>query len=152
MLQFNATFLVAMFSFIVFIIIMDRILYKPISKIVNERDEFINNNYAEAHETTLKSDNIHKDREEKLVKTKADSRKIISDKVEIAHKEAKEKTEAAMFKSRSEINLAKENLHAQELETQDKLQDSITNLAESITEKLLGERVPIDNAEIINKV
>lgn len=152
MLEFNATFLVAMFSFILFIIIMDRILYKPVSRIVNEREEFINKNYTEARETNLKSDNIHKNREEKLMQTKNDARKIISDKVDSAHKEAKEKTEAAMQKSRTEINNAKENLHAIAVDTQEKLQDSISDLAESITEKILGEKFPIDNAEIINKV
>ena len=152
MLQFNATFLVAMFSFIVFIIIMDKILFKPVSKIVNEREEFINKNYDEARETNIKSETIHKNREEKLLQTKADARKIISDKVDAAHKESKEKTETAMQKSRNEINNAKENLHASAVETQEKLQDSISDLAESITEKILGEKFPIDNAEIINKV
>lgn len=152
MLQFNATFLVAMFSFILFIIIMDKILYKPISKIVNERDEFINKNYAEAQETNQKSENIHKEHEEKLIKSKSDSRKLISDRVDAAHKEAKQKTEAAILKSREEINQAKDNLHAKELETQELLQSDITNLAESITAKLLGENIPINNPEIINKV
>lgn len=152
MLQFNATFLVAMFSFIVFIIIMDRILYKPISRIVNERDEFINGNYAAAQESTSKAEKIHKEREEKLLKTKSDSRKIISAKVQDAHKESKENIEAAMLKSREEINNSKENLHIQEVATQEKLQESILNLAESITEKLLGQKIPIDNTEIINKV
>ena len=107
MLQFNATFLVAMFSFIVFIMIMNKILYKPISKIVNEREGFINSNYAEAKETTEKSENILKERDEKLVQTKTESRKIISDKVQTAHKEAKIQTEAVMKKSREEISKAK---------------------------------------------
>lgn len=152
MLQFNATFLVAMFSFIVFILIMDRILYKPISKIVNEREDFINKNYKEAQENTCESERIHKDREEKLLKSKADSRKIISDKVEAACIEAKQRTEAAVLKSREEINKAKENLNAEEVKTQEELQSSVSNLAEAITEKLLGEKFSIDNAEIVNKV
>ena len=33
MLEFNATFFVAMFSFIIFMIMMNAILYKPITRI-----------------------------------------------------------------------------------------------------------------------
>lgn len=152
MLQFNATFLVAMFSFILFIIIMDRILYKPISKIVNEREDFINKNYKEAQENTAETERIHKDREQKLLKSKADSRKIISEKVDAARKEAKMRTEAAVHKSREEITRAKENLNAEEVKTQEKLQSSVPALAEAITEKLLGQKFSIDNSELINKV
>ena len=152
MLQFNATFLVAMFSFVVFIMIMNKILYKPILKIVNEREGFINSNYADAKETTEKSENILKERDEKLVQTKTESRKIISGKVQTAHKEAKIQTEAVMKKSREEISRAKETMQGEEVQLQNALGGKISNLAETITEKLLGEHIPVDSSEIVNKV
>lgn len=152
MLQFNATFIVAMLSFVVFIIIMDRILYKPISAIVNERDEFINGNYKEAEENSLKSENIRKDRDDKLLKAHTDSRKIITDKVDAAHKTAKNRTEAAVMKSREEINLAKSDLNSKQQQIEAEVQKDMINLAETITDKLLGQHIPIDESEIVNKV
>ena len=44
MFEFNATFLVAMISFVVFIIIMNAILYKPILSIIEERQAYIDKN------------------------------------------------------------------------------------------------------------
>ena len=49
MLEFNATFFVAMFSFIIFMLMMNSILYKPLSKIVEQREGIINGNYSDAH-------------------------------------------------------------------------------------------------------
>ena len=50
MIEFNATFLVAMLSFVVFIMIMNAIFYRPILNIMRKRDEYINSNYDEAKE------------------------------------------------------------------------------------------------------
>lgn len=149
MLQFNATFWVAMFSFIVFIIIMDRILYKPISKIVNERDEFIAKNYKDAEKNQAESTAIRKNREDRLLKSKTDARKIISEKVDFANKTAKEKTENAILESRKEISSIKENLQNKEQEVLNNLEENISDIADSITDKLLNGNLSDNN---INKV
>ena len=47
-MEFNATFLVSAISFIVFTILMNKILYAPLEKIVDERENFINGNYSDA--------------------------------------------------------------------------------------------------------
>ena len=45
MLEFNATFIVAIISFAVFIVIMNAIFYRPILEIIKKRDDYINSNY-----------------------------------------------------------------------------------------------------------
>ena len=47
-MEFNATFIVAFVSFIIFTVIMNLILYKPLSKVVAQRQQFIDENYEEA--------------------------------------------------------------------------------------------------------
>ena len=46
MVEFNATFLIAMLSFVVFIMIMNAIFYNPILDIMRKREEYINSNYT----------------------------------------------------------------------------------------------------------
>ena len=48
MLEFNATFFIAMVSFIIFIMIMNAILYKPLERITKERKDFIDKNNEKA--------------------------------------------------------------------------------------------------------
>ena len=47
MMEFNATFLIAMLSFVVFIMIMNAIFYNPIC-IIRKREDYINSNYEDA--------------------------------------------------------------------------------------------------------
>ena len=95
MLEFNATFLVSMISFIVFIIIMNAIFYKPILGVIEERENFINDHYNDA-------------------------------------KNSKDK----------------------EVQTAEELKNNVKDLAESISSKILGENITIDNIDydIVNKV
>ena len=60
-MEFNATFIAALVSFIVFIIIMNWILYKPISDIVEKRKKFIDENNNEAKNNSEKSKVILQD-------------------------------------------------------------------------------------------
>ena len=65
-MEFNATFLIATISFIVFVIIMNFIFYKPIEKIVNERENFVDDNYTEAKKNNLTSQKLIDDYNKKI--------------------------------------------------------------------------------------
>ena len=43
-------------------------------------------------------------------------------------------------------------MQGEEVQLQNVLGGKISNLAETITEKLLGEHIPVDSSEIVNKV
>ena len=49
-MEFNATFLATIISFIVFVFLMNRILYAPVLNIMSERKAYINGNYKAAEE------------------------------------------------------------------------------------------------------
>ena len=50
MIEFNATFIVSMISFVVFIFIMNMIFYKPILTIIRKRENYIKDNYDIAND------------------------------------------------------------------------------------------------------
>lgn len=154
MLQFNATFFAAMFSFILFIIIMNKILYQPIGKIIAEREEFINKTESEAQNLSSQADNIQKEREEKLSNASRDAKKIVSDNVSEANKKAKELTDEAKKQSSAKILSAKNELNNEAEQTKEILKGNIKDLAENISHKILGEYTSIDNIDndLVNKV
>ena len=65
-MEFNATFIVSIISFVIFTLLMNEILYKPITKIVEEREHVINDNYECANTSKDKTTAIYTDRVEKL--------------------------------------------------------------------------------------
>ena len=76
MLEFNATFLVSMISFIVFIIIMNAIFYKPILGVIEEREKFINDHYNDAKNSKDKAQNLLEQKEKRLNETLSESKEI----------------------------------------------------------------------------
>ena len=74
MIEFNATFIVAMLSFVLFIMIMNAIFYKPVLNIMRKREEYINSNYQEAKEFSQRAEEFNTQRNEKIKETQAKCR------------------------------------------------------------------------------
>ena len=68
-MEFNATFLISAISFIIFTLIMNKIFYSPLERVINEREKFINDTKLETQNTNIKADTIIKERDEKLNKS-----------------------------------------------------------------------------------
>jgi len=153
-MEFNATFIVAFVSFIVFTVIMNLILYKPLSKIVTQRQNFIDEHYKEAKEHTTKSEAILKDKERKLTKTKHDAKQIIVDKTNEVKTQKSTMTSDAQQKAGKTIDSAKEDLQKSKNEAQGVLSNQVIDLAQNISSKILGENIAIRgvDAEQVSKI
>lgn len=153
-MEFNATFLVSIISFIVFTWIMNMIFYKPLENVINERQEFIDETTKVARNMSEEADKISADRELRLSKANEDAKQVINDNVSKAKEQAKLRTDEAKKQSNESIVSAKNDLNSQAEQTKELLKGNIKELAESISQKILGEYTPIDtvNNEIVNKV
>ena len=110
-MEFNATFIVSIISFVVFVLIMNKIFYVPITKIVEEREKKLKENYDDADWYNQAAEGILKVRNDKLLKTDEKSRSIIADKIETYNNKSKKVTTEAAQKSVEEIKARKEALN-----------------------------------------
>lgn len=155
MIEFNATFIVAMLSFVLFIMIMNAIFYKPILNIMRKREEYINSNYSKAKEFSQKADEFDTQRKEQIQETQAKCRMNIKNIVEKAQDDANLKTSEAREQAKKKIQVKKDNLNVEEQNLKNTVKSTIvSDLASSITSKLLGKEVAPQsiNYEIVNKV
>lgn len=138
-MEFNATFLVSIISFIVFVLIMNAIFYKPLQKIVDERQKFVDETNEEAKKHKAKAEAILKDKAKKLDKTKIEAKKIISKKTEEVKSQKDSLTSEAKEKSAQKVEVAKADLQKSNEEAQKALEGEVQNLAQAISTKILGE-------------
>ena len=138
-MEFNATFLVSVISFLCFTVIMQKILYEPVTKIVEEREQLIGDNYGTAKTASDKAAFIYKDRDEKISGATADAKKIAAEKIAKANDEAKIKTTEAKQNSIAKINSAKADIQAKSEEINREIDNRINDIAENISAKVLGE-------------
>ena len=147
MFEFNATFLIAMISFVVFIIIMNAILYKPIISLIAQRQNYIDDNNSAAQNSKKQAQSILDDREQQINNTFAKSKEIVSSRVLKENETAKNLTDKAKAESLNSINAGKAILQKEELETSNALKTNVKELAEKISSKILGENITIDNVD-----
>lgn len=144
MVEFNATFLTALLSFALFIIIMNAIFYKPVLSIIRKRENYINSNYDKAQDFAQKTRENENIRCEKIEQTQRKCRKEIQNIVNLAHEEANKKTQEAREKSKAEILSGKDKLTRQEKELEETVNNTVVNdLASSITSKISGVEIPV---------
>ena len=140
-MDFNATFLISAISFIVFTFLMNVILYKPLEKVVYEREELINGNYSDADKNKEKAKSLLESVAEKLAKSKSDAKSVYNTEKQKAEDEVSKILADAKAKNNDFISESKNKLQeeAQKIEEQ----TEILATAQMISDKLLRENIPI---------
>lgn len=145
MIEFNATFLVAMLSFVVFIMIMNAIFYRPILNIMRKRDEYINSNYDEAKELSEQAEKLDIKKAETIQQTQNECRTEIKNVVENAQGLASKKVQDARTEVKNEIQLKKDSLVRESEALEGVLKSSVvTDLASSITSKFMSKDLAVN--------
>lgn len=145
MIEFNATFLVAMLSFVVFIMIMNAIFYRPILNIMRKRDEYINSNYDEAKELSEQAEKLDIKKAETIQQTQNECRTEIKNVVENAQGLASKNVQDARTEVKNEIQLKKDSLVREGEALEGVLKSSVvTDLASSITSKFMSKDLAVN--------
>ena len=105
-MEFNATFIIAFISFIVFTVIMNIILYKPINDIVQKRKDFIDANYNEAKSNADKTRTILDERKNKLASARQNAKERSEEKINSAKNKKDEITSKAKQSAKENIEKA----------------------------------------------
>lgn len=152
-MEFNATFIAAFISFIIFIVIMNLILYKPINDIVEKRQKFIDENYDVANKNNEQSKNLlenkqnqikeaHKDAKEKFAQSYEEAKEKKNQTIEVAKKQAIVDIDEKVIDFNNQSNSAK-----------DALKNDVVALAQMICDKFIQSDEKISaNSELIDKI
>ena len=125
-------------QFIFLTVILTFIFYKPVAKVIETRDTFVNNNLAEASEKLLKADQLYQQYDEQLKEARTKAQVIVSEsekatKVIVADEVGQaRKTQLALIEQTNKELESQKSLALQKLETQ------IDELSALIKQKLIG--------------
>ena len=138
MFEFNATMLVAMISFVVFMFLMNTIFYQPILNIVRKRESYINSNYSQSQELNEEAKKHETEHDEKLAQTKDDAAKQTALALDKLQKETFAKTQQEKDNAKNEVSAQKAALSQAGSDLQNRVNDAkIADLASIITSKIL---------------
>lgn len=150
-MEFNGTFLATIITFIVFVFIMNKILYAPILGVMEQRKKFIDSNYEAAQNNSQKTEALNSEREEKLNEAKDNARTKYQETIDEFKSKRAEEISSANSQAAQRIEESSEELKHLSDEVKDRLKGSMTNLASDIVEKVIGYRSEVsgfDNEKV----
>lgn len=139
-MEFNGTFFAAIISFLAFVFVMNKMLYEPVRRIVNERNNFISNNYELADKNNQKADELSAEHDEKIIAAKEDGRVKYNELLDGYKEKRSNILKSAQEKSRGDVECADVDLMNISNQAKDSLKYRMTDLANDIVEKVLGYR------------
>jgi len=139
--DFNATLPLVAIQFVLLTIILTFVFYKPITKVLEDRETMINENLANASQRLLKADELYQQYDEQLKEARIQAQLIV-DKSE---KEAKEIVALEIDQARKDaaklIEKTTSELESQKTLALEKLETQIEEFSQLIKEKLLGKEI-----------
>jgi F-type H+-transporting ATPase subunit b len=139
--DFNATLPLMAIQFILLTVVLTFIFYKPVSKVIDERETYINGNLTTASEKLIKADELYKEYDEQLKSARVSAQAIIAQ----SEKEAKDVVAGEIDKARQDatklIEQTNKELEAQKSLALQQLETQVDELSQLIKEKLLGKEV-----------
>ena len=153
-MEFNATFLATIVTFIVFVILMNKILYAPILSIMAERRAFIDGNYKSAKDNDERTSELTKEKNDRLIEAKNEAREKYNETLAEFKERRSEMITVAQNESKEEFESSKIQLENVSNEVKQALKGSMMDLANDIVEKVIGYRSEINgfDEEAVNKV
>jgi F-type H+-transporting ATPase subunit b len=139
--DFNATLPLMAIQFILLTVVLTFIFYKPVAKVIDEREAYINGNLTTASEKLIKADELYKEYDEQLKTARVSAQAIIAK----SEKEAKDVVALEIDQARQDatklIEQTNKELEAQKSLALQQLETQVDELSQLIKEKLLGKEV-----------
>ena len=136
-MEFNATFLVSAISFIVFIIIMNAVLYRPVIKIMEERQAFLDKNEKDTEDANRQAEEFATMKESKLAKARAEAKSIVDNGTEKFKAENKAALDNYSSEQKQLTEDKKSELYNEMTSAKETLKQSSDDISRMITDKIL---------------
>ena len=136
-MEFNATFLVSAISFIVFVFIMNTVLYRPVIRIMEERQAFLDKNEKDTEDANRQAEEFATKKEAELAKARAEAKSIVDNGTEKFKAENKAALDKYSSDQKQLTEDKKSELYNEMTSAKETLKQSSDDISRMITDKIL---------------
>nr|YP_009314108.1 ATP synthase CF0 subunit II [Izziella formosana]SCW22362.1 ATP synthase CF0 subunit II [Izziella formosana] len=135
--DFNATLPLMALQFLILMIVLDKIYYKPVAKVLDDRDEYIRNSLTTASASLNKANALTLQYEQELSDARKDAQELIRSSQKDAQEVVSVKIKTAQQDAAILISEASQQLILQKEQAIKTLENQVETLSEQIKVKLL---------------
>jgi len=136
--DFDATLPLMAAQFLLLTWLLNRLFFKPLTNVLDERAEYIRKNLNEAKENAKKSEELVQKFEEQLKEVRRESQEMIAQAQAEAQEEAAKNVAQAQQEVQAQREQAAAEITAQKQEALQSLESQVDSLSREILEKLVG--------------
>ena len=137
--DFNATLPLMALQFILLTTVLTFLFYKPVAKVLEDREAYISGNLADASEKLIKADELYKQYDEQLKTARVNAQSVVANSEKEAKQDVASEISAARADAVKLIDQTNKELEAQKSIALQKLETQVDELSQLIKEKLLGK-------------
>jgi F-type H+-transporting ATPase subunit b len=141
MFDFDATLPLMAVQFLLLVVVMNAIFYKPLTKAIEDRGEYIRRNQVDAQERLSKAEALAKQYEQDLAETRRQSQTLITTAQADAQQIVAGKIAEAQEEARHQKEQTQKDLDQQKQEALRSLEQEVDSLSRQILDKILGAQV-----------
>ena len=153
MISIDYTLIIVILNFIVLLIILNKLLYKPINKFLKERQKKIENSLDETEKMRQKANNLVKKQEEGLKKSTEDIRNLKN----LAKKDAESQAEIIVNQAKDQekkiLQETGQQLFHEKEKVVEKIKKELSTMVVSLSRKFVSDKLDVSkDKEIIEKL
>lgn len=144
MFDINATYLIFIASFLVFIMLLNEIMLKPVGRVLEKRAEKIRNDIEDGKSARVQAEEVLDGYHQQLLKTKNEAQAIINEALEKASYYRNTEMTKIKDEGRKRVDAAKAEIDVERAGLMEALTKQESEMVKTIMEKLLGEPVVVN--------
>lgn len=147
LLHFDGTLIVIAISFIIFAIIMHKIFYIPMRRVMDERKDYIQLHIDEAKKIDSDAKEAINQYNQKLNTARLTGQGKVEESTELSRDKKSKLLSEASVRAHGEIKVAKQSLQKEKEDALMQIRDDVGPLAQQIVSKILGTDVSISGID-----
>ena len=136
---------ISLANLVILFLILRKLLFKPVKKIVDQRQKEIEAEYKKAEKTQAETDAVKAEWEGKMATAEAEADKIISEAVE----RADSRNEVMLYESREKadqiIRKAKADIERERKDARETIKKEIVDVSQTLSEQIIGREINMDD-------
>ena len=128
-------------NLIILVLIMKKLLFKPVTKMLAQREEEVKSMYKQAETAQQNAENLEKDYTQKLSAAKEEASRIMKDAVREATLKGEEIVSEAQSKATATLSKAQKEIEREKKAAVNEIKSDIASIAVSVAEKVIEKDI-----------
>lgn len=141
MFDFDATLPLMAIQFLLLMVLLNALFFKPLMKALDDRDSYIRSNQADAQERLANAERLAKQYEDELAASRREAQAIVATAQNEAQQIAAQRLAVAQQEAQAQREQAQRELDQQKAEAMQSLEQQVETLSRQILDKVLGSSV-----------